>query len=159
MLEEIKSRYVFLKAFTFQSIPLISCITPGTIIIRIAVSLQKVRKIWIRALQLTLMLFRTITTAANKQTKLQKANPPGHKDILVLITQSLICKPAVLTLPVRVLGMRNLRHCPSPNESESAFQQNLQVILCILNFRSLTKTSKQNSSLFIVYVSKNGYLV
>lgn len=50
-------------AFTFHFIPLISCITPGTIIIKIATSLQKVRKIWMRALQLTLMLFRTITIA------------------------------------------------------------------------------------------------
>lgn len=51
-------------------------------------SLQKVRKIWIRALQLTLMLFRTITAAANKQTtnkkqtKSQKENPYWHEDIV-----------------------------------------------------------------------------
>lgn len=61
-------------AFTFQFIPLISCITPGTIIIKIATSLQKVRKIWRRALQLTLILFRTITTAAEKEKEKLKGS-------------------------------------------------------------------------------------
>lgn len=48
-------------------------------------SLQKVRKIWIRALQLTLRLLRTITAAAKtdrrtEQTKLQQENPHWRED-------------------------------------------------------------------------------
>lgn len=69
-------------AFTFLFIPLISCITPGTIIIKIATSLQKVRKIWMRALQLTLMLFRTITSARGEKKEWLKESLHPSKSII-----------------------------------------------------------------------------